>query len=123
MTRWKQVGDELALQRKTWVSLGKHLGASKQTVSNWKRTGIPAKNFSKIDSFLNKPLGWTEAGIEFVELVETIKRHDYWPFDLPGLTRDRYESLPIASRYAVQAMMLQSLHREKQEPTQKAKSA
>lgn len=36
-----------------------------------------------------------------------------WPFDLAGLTRARYESLPVSSRYAVQAFMLQAI--EKQE--------
>lgn len=68
------------------------------------------------------------------ELVETIRRQDEaqdgWPFDLAGLTRERYESLPLPSRYAVQAAMMVAIEKQeaevsraKQEATQAASRA
>ena len=40
------------------------LGASRQSVTNWKKEGLPSKYHSQIDDFFGKPYGWTELGIE-----------------------------------------------------------
>ena len=62
MTPWERVDRELALKRTSWATLGKFLGAEKQTVGHWKTRGIPAKYYRPIATYFNKPTDWTELG-------------------------------------------------------------
>lgn len=64
MDKVARVSAELAARDRNWTQLGRHLDVSKQSVTNWKKTGIPAKYYSAIDRYFNKPIGWTEFGTE-----------------------------------------------------------
>lgn len=64
MTPMQRIDKELKLRKLTWTALRTALGASKQSVTNWRKDGIPAKHYSKIDDFFGKPYGWTELGVE-----------------------------------------------------------
>lgn len=114
MSRWTRIDGELKKQHKTWASLGQVIGASKQSMSNWRNKDVPAKFFLAIDRALGMPPGWTED--------ETIKNHAVperhgttWPFDLAGLTQERYEALPLSSRHAIQTVMREAIAKEEAE--------
>ena len=52
---------------------------------------------------------------ESVNPAVTVQYHDPWPFDLAGLTQERYESLPLSSRHAIQTMMREAIGKEEAE--------
>jgi hypothetical protein len=114
MTRWERLENELHSQRKTWTALASALGASKQSVGNWRLKGVPAKYRIQIDTYLGKPPGWTEGGDEFVELVREIDKQssekDAWPFEL--VDYESYANLPLPSRYAVQVRLRDAIIEE-----------
>lgn len=61
----QRIDRELERRGLTWPALREALGgASKQSVTNWRREGLPKKHYSKVDEFFGKPYGWAELGIE-----------------------------------------------------------
>ena len=111
MTRWQRISDELHAQRKSWKGLAIAIGASTASVGNWKSKGVPPKHFLAVDKYLNKGAGWTEAGDEFVALVQTVERIDRgWPFSLVNV--DDYESLPLPLQHKVQVLLQQLITKE-----------
>lgn len=52
---WHQVDKELDRREKTWAWLARQLGETDQTVNNWKRRGVPARQHAAIAH----ALGWS----------------------------------------------------------------
>lgn len=64
MSPIERIDAELSRRKLKWASLMLALGVTKQSVSNWRRDGLPAKHYSKIDEFFGMPYGWVELGVE-----------------------------------------------------------
>ena len=44
-----------------------------------------------------------------------VLHHDPWPFDLAGLTKERYDALPLPSQHAIQTLMREAIAKEEAE--------
>lgn len=65
---WHQVDKELGRRERTWAWLARQLGETDQTVNNWKRRGVPARQHAAIAQVfgwsVDRLLGIADAPIE-----------------------------------------------------------
>lgn len=72
MTPMQRIDNELKARGMSWTALRAALDVKqRQSVTNWRREGLPSKHYSAVDDFFGKPYGWTELGLESAE-----KNHD-----------------------------------------------
>lgn len=60
----ERIDAELERRKLKWPPLMACLSVKKQSVTNWRKDGVPPKHYTKIDEFFGKPYGWTEFGVE-----------------------------------------------------------
>jgi len=68
MTPMERIDKELKARGMSWTALRVALDVKqRQSITNWRREGLPAKHYSKVDDFFGKSYGWTEHGLESTE--------------------------------------------------------